>query len=211
MRTSDILAGAAASLGRAKTRTALTVLGVAIGTATLVASVSCGTGVREAVENQFRKETRLRQITVYTGRQPGDQADGVPDAVLDVQGDMDAGRRERIKKRLARDWRQRNERRAAKPLTPDKLRELAAVDHVVGVLPDLAEFGRAAVAGKSLDASAHGAEQESAALRRRLLAGALFPAADARDVVVHEFFLYRAGVRDDAALRAPSAPSCAWN
>src|SRR6476469_2572507 len=106
MRPRDLLLAGLDSLRRQKLRTTLTTLGVTIGIATLVASVAVGVGVRRIIEDGFKREHRLREITVYPGfDRGGDEFAGVPEDALRVEGDMAPQRRDRIRKRLARDWR----------------------------------------------------------------------------------------------------------
>src|SRR4029078_13134017 len=100
MRPRDLLLAGLSSLRRQKLRTFLTTLGVTIGIATLVASVSVGVGVRRIIEDGFKKEHRLREVTVYPGfdRRPDDFA-GIPEAALRVEGERCAERRHLIRKR----------------------------------------------------------------------------------------------------------------
>src|SRR6476659_8880054 len=102
MRPRDLLLAGLFSLRRQKLRTTLTTLGVTIGIATLVASVSVGVGVRRIIEDGFKRERRLREITVYPGFDRGDADEfaGIPSDVLRVEGDMSEARRDRIRKRL---------------------------------------------------------------------------------------------------------------
>src|SRR6478736_5896427 len=105
MRPRDLLPAGLDSLRRQKLRTTLTTLGVTIGIATLVASVSVGVGVRRIIEDGFKKEHRLREIVVYPGLDRGsDEFTGIPEAALRVEGAMADVRRDRIRKRLAREY-----------------------------------------------------------------------------------------------------------
>ena len=65
MRILDLIGLAFSSQWRQKTRTALTLLGVVIGSCILVISLSVGTGVRKTVYRLLREHGRLRQIEVY--------------------------------------------------------------------------------------------------------------------------------------------------
>src|SRR6476469_3851769 len=122
MRPRDILLAGLSSLRRQKLRTTLTTLGVSIGIATLVASISVGLGVRRIIEDGFKKEHRLREITVYPGfDRGGDELAGIPSDALRVEGEMSEERSERIRKRLARQWRRDHVRPAPKPLTPEQI------------------------------------------------------------------------------------------
>jgi len=62
------------NLWRRKGRTMLTVLGVIIGTASIVVMVSLGIGMDEAFENQLEEYGSLTQIQVYGGGQYGSYA-----------------------------------------------------------------------------------------------------------------------------------------
>ena len=89
MRTRDLLLAGLSSLRRQKLATTLTTIGVSIGIATLVASVSVGVGVRKIIEDGFKKEHRLREITVYPGVDRGsDEYAGIPSDALRVEGEM---------------------------------------------------------------------------------------------------------------------------
>src|SRR3954467_5570399 len=98
MRPRDLLMAGLFSLRRQKLRTFLTTLGVTIGIATLVASVSVGVGVRRIIEDGFKRESRLREINVYPGLERGaDEFAGIPEAALRVEGEMTDARRERLR------------------------------------------------------------------------------------------------------------------
>src|SRR5215218_4848119 len=99
MRPRDLLLAGLDSLRRQKLRTALTTLGVTIGIATLVASVAVGVGVRRIIEDGFRRQHQLREITVYPGLdRSADEFAGVPPEALAVDGAMSPARQERIRK-----------------------------------------------------------------------------------------------------------------
>ena len=202
MRPRDLLLAGLDSLRRQKLRTALTTLGVTIGIATLVASVSVGVGVRWIIEEGFQREHRLREITVYPGLDRGaDEYAGVPAEALRVDGDMSPQRQERIRKRLARDWRNRHTVPAPKPLTPARLQELATWDHVVGVEPDLREPARLTFAGQVLQGDVSGFDGDFSKLGTVLEFGRP-PAAGADELIAHEFLLYQWGARSDDQVRA---------
>src|SRR4051794_28184172 len=165
MRPRDLLLAGLDSLRRQKLRTTLTTLGVTIGIATLVASVAVGVGVRRIIEDGFKREHRLREITVYPGfDRGGDEFAGVPEDALRVEGDMAPERRGRIRKRLARDWRNQHTAPAPRPLTPVRMRELASWDHVAGVEPDLRESARLMFAGQVIHGNVSGFDGDPAKL-----------------------------------------------
>lgn len=66
MRLSDLLKLAVSNLRRRKTRTVLTVLGVVIGTASIVVMMSLGLGMSKMLLNLYASSGSLTTITVYT-------------------------------------------------------------------------------------------------------------------------------------------------
>jgi len=65
MKWSDILAAAMNNLRRRKLRSMLTMLGVVIGTAAIVVTVSLGYGAEQAQMDMLEEQTNLRLINVY--------------------------------------------------------------------------------------------------------------------------------------------------
>jgi putative ABC transport system permease protein len=202
VRTRDLLLAGLSSLRRQKLRTTLTTLGVTIGIATLVANLAVGLGVRRIVEDGFKQQRRLREITVYPGHDSAsDEFAGVPDEVLRVDGEMTPDRRDRIRRLLARDWRRQHTRPAPKPLTPARLDEFANWEHVVSVEPDLFEGVRASFRGQVVQADCAGFRGDSRKLPAVLEFGR--PPADGTDeAIIHEFLLFRCGIRSDDEIRA---------
>ena len=70
MRRSDLLMLALSSLLGRKVRTALSVLGVAVGGFALVASLAIGQGVEATLLDQLRRQDQLRRIIVWPGTGP---------------------------------------------------------------------------------------------------------------------------------------------
>jgi putative ABC transport system permease protein len=202
VRTRDLVLAGLSSLRRQKLRTTLTTLGVTIGIATLVASVAVGVGVRRIVEDGFKRERRLREITVYPGYdRESDEFAGIPSDALRVEGEMSEARRERIRKRLAMDWRRQHVRPAPKPLTADRLREFESWEHVVSAEPDLTEAARVTFRGQVVTADCAGFKGNAERLPAVLEFGRP-PAEGTDEAIVHEFLLYRWGVRSDAEVQA---------
>lgn len=203
MRTRDLVLAGLSSLRRQKLRSTLTILGVTIGIATLVASVAVGVGVRKIIEDGFKNERRLREITVYPGfdRNEKDEFAGVPEEALRVEGEMSDARRERIRKQLAIAWRVEHRQAAPKPLTPQQIKTFATWDHVVAVEPDLFESTRVSFRGQLQNANCSGFTGDSRKLPRAIEFGRP-PAAGSNEALVHEFLLYRLGIRSDAEVQA---------
>ena len=202
MRPRDLLLAGLFSLRRQKLRSFLTTLGVTIGIATLVASVSVGVGVRRIIEDGFKKEHRLREITVYPGFDRGsDEFAGVPAAALHVEGEMADARRDRLRKRLAREYRRLHTAPAPKPLTPARIREFAGWDHVIAAEPDLREAARLVFNGQVLQGDVSAFDGDPDRLGAVLEFGRP-PTAGADELIAHEFLLYQWGAQSDADVRA---------
>lgn len=89
MRFFDLLTMSANNLRRRKLRTALTVLGVIIGTASIVVMVSLGIGLKEMTIEQYASFGSLTRIEVYSNNRWG--GDGGEDSFL-VDSTMDSFR-----------------------------------------------------------------------------------------------------------------------
>jgi putative ABC transport system permease protein len=202
VRTRDRILAGLSSLRRQKLRTTLTALGVTIGIATLVASVAVGVGVRRIVEDGFKRERRLREITVFPGtdRIEKDEFAGIPSEVLEVEGAMSDARRDRIRRKLAVDWRVQHRQAALKPLSPQQLQEFATWDHIVAVEPDLLENVRMVYHGKVANGNCSGFVGDLEKLSAVIDFGRP-PTPGTNEVIVHEYQLYKWGVRSDADLQ----------
>ena len=66
MRFSDIISMSAANLWKRKVRTILTVLGVVVGTASIVVMLSLGIGLQSAMLGQIQSEGSMTDIQVYS-------------------------------------------------------------------------------------------------------------------------------------------------
>ena len=109
MRWSDLLRMSISSLKRRKLRTFLTVLGVVIGTASIVVMISLGLGLQESMYEEVEKTGGATGITV-TGKQGEDAAN--------IGGSS-------------------KQEEAKKYITDDVIKELAALEHVRSAEPVL--------------------------------------------------------------------------
>lgn len=83
MRMVDLLSMSISNLLRRKLRTVLTVLGVVIGTASIVVMLSLGLGLRRCTLEQIEKAGGLTTITVYLNEEAGNQTKGKKPKRLD--------------------------------------------------------------------------------------------------------------------------------
>jgi putative ABC transport system permease protein len=195
MRFTDLVALVFSALRQQKVRTALTLLGVAIGTFVLLLSLSIGQGVREAIVHEFHRNDQLRRILIWPTWKP--KAEEIPPQELVVKGEMSEARRERLRQAIIRHW-QFGRRSLRQALTPQRLQEFAALDHVEAVIPRIGASGRIHFHNRRRQAYTLSALPDERPYRRRLVAGSFFTAEQPRGVVVNEYLLYLLGVENEA-------------
>lgn len=84
MRISDILGMSLTNLWRRKMRTVLTVLGVIIGTASIVVMLSLGIGLKQAIMEQVSSAGGLTEIMVYSDSEYGSDALLLDDSTVET-------------------------------------------------------------------------------------------------------------------------------
>jgi putative ABC transport system permease protein len=193
-RAADLWGLAFAAMRQQKVRTALTLIGVVVGTFTLVLSLAVGRGVDRAIVNLFHDDDRLRKVQVMTKYEPS--AEDVPADRREPKGPMSDAKRARIRTALVRDL--GGFRRQRVRLTPEAIRRLEAIEHVATVVPSVRLGGRAMLDGKGDDIMMTSIAPRTDYLRDRLIAGRLFTPDDGRAAIVHEYLLYRWGLVRDA-------------
>ncbi|HZY87370.1 MAG TPA: FtsX-like permease family protein [Gemmataceae bacterium] len=200
MLPGDLVRLALSALYQQKVRTALTTLGVVIGTFVLILSLSIGQGVQRLAMKEFRRHDQLRTILVWPAYRP--QEEDVPPRELEIQGDMSDAKRERLRQAVVRRWRGRPKRDVSHGLTEERLRQLRAIEHVEAVIPFLNRPGKAVLAGHTQEVSTLAVDAGDDRCQDRIVAGANLPAAGGPYALVNEYVLYRWGVADDAAVAA---------
>jgi putative ABC transport system permease protein len=196
VRLRDLLGLALSALWQQKVRTLLTTLGVMFGSFVLVASFSVRRGVDEAIVRQYTRFGELRRIEVNPSFSTHD-AD-VPPEELKVPGNMSDERRQRLRQEITRHWVQEHAPNRRVRLTPALLRDLAALDHVTAVRPNIYLYGtRVFLDGKAEHALAQTAPLDGEELKKRMLAGTYFASDSGREVLLSEYLLYRLGVVDE--------------
>ena len=201
MRPTNLARFAAGGLWRQKARTALTVLGVAVGAAGLAFSVALGLGLRAYIDREFRGRPAFWTVHVQPGRGvPVPEADIPPDAVA-VRGEMSPERRARL--RAGRVEQYQGQHRVGPPakLTPDRLAWLAAVPGVERVDAWHQHHGDIRAGADRKRGTGHVVGGPLGGLDKRLVAGRL-PADGADEAVASERLLYSLGLEDEAAVTA---------
>lgn len=110
MRWSDLLRMSASSLKRRKLRTFLTVLGVVIGTASIVVMISLGLGLQQSMYEEVEQSGGTTSLTVT-----GQQGYGMGSVYIGVSGV--------------------EEEQSEKYITDDVIKELSALEHVRSAEP----------------------------------------------------------------------------
>jgi putative ABC transport system permease protein len=195
LRFADVLRLAFAALYQQKVRTALTTLGVAVGTLVLFLSLSIGIGVREAVLHQIRRHDDLRKVELRSGY--GKVEEHIPPGEVVVKGEMSDAKRKRLHDRLVQRWIGRNGYPATTPLTVERLQEMRGWPHVQSVTALYYDYGRVFFGDKGEDVQTVSATAGEKLLRGRLVAGDWFAAEDEHSVVVSEYLLYLWGMASD--------------
>jgi putative ABC transport system permease protein len=191
-------------LWRQKVRTALTLVGVTVGTCALAFSVALGLGLRQFIDNEFKGRDDFWRVLVRVDELPPDET-GVPPKELEVKGEMSEARRARIREMLLERYQRTRPPRRPKLLTPDNLDAIAKLPGVAEVRTFRTGDGRATGATTVPPVSV--VSGPLADLAPRLIAGRLPASPDARELVVSEFTLYLLGFHSDADLaRALDTP-----
>ena len=94
-----------------------------------------------------------------------------------------------------------NDKFTPKPLTPERLDEIRALEHVVKVEPELNLSGEIGWNGTVVQSNVIGIPLDDPELLARLESNG-FSSPDAPEVVVHEYFLWKMGVRTEEAMKA---------
>jgi putative ABC transport system permease protein len=198
-RAADLWGLAFSAMRQQKVRTALTLIGVIVGTFALVLSLAVGRGIDRAIVNLFHEDDRLRQIVASTDYEV--KAEDLPADRREPKGVMSDARRARIRKALERTW--NGARRKKVKLTLDAIRKIGSIEHVAVAVPVI-RLGdcRSILADKGEDTSATSVPPGKMFFRDRLIAGRMFAPDDGRVAIVHEYLLYRWGLVNDSDIES---------
>jgi putative ABC transport system permease protein len=186
-------------LWRQRVRTALTLIGVLVGTCALAFSLALGFGLRKFIDHQFKGRDDFWRVVVTISEPVPDPKD-VPAEKAAVKGEMSEARRERLREALIDRFVQTHYKKGPLALTPDKIAAIAALPDVVEVRTFRSSEGRMTAGGAARPAIANTISGRLMDLQPRLLAGRL-PENGAKEVVITELLLYDLGRHDDADLQ----------
>jgi putative ABC transport system permease protein len=190
MRIRDFVSMALLTISRQKTRTALSLIGIVIGSLLLLFSLAARRGVQDAVARVFSMRREMRQISVHPRWSLDDSK--APEAELRVNGDMDDGMRSRIRAMLLRQWRMQNSTGHV-ALTEERIAGIAALPHVQGVYPDTSLFVSLVQGTHLLRGSGTSLPLNDEVLRDRILVGDAFVSESDRAILLNEFVAWKWG------------------
>lgn len=198
MSARELTRFAIGGLWRQKVRTALTLVGVTVGTCALAFSLSLGIGLRAFIDKEFTGRDEFWRVIVHPKDSPSDAKD-VPAEKVAVHGNISDERKERIKEALTERYLATRPQRGPNALTPERLKAVAELPDVVEVRTYRTLDARVTAGGAPKPATGRVTIGALADLQPRLLSGRL-PRDGASEVVVSEMVLYDLGFRDDADL-----------
>jgi putative ABC transport system permease protein len=198
MRFADVFWMAISATRQQPGRTALSLIGVVVGTLMLVFSLAAQRGIEEAVLRVFSASDEMRRIEVWPDNLPPESE--IPPQEVEVVGEMSDEKRTRIRKALIEKWKQEHARNDG-GITRERLRELASMRHVVKVIPDIQEPCWAILGTQEQRSSFMGAPADHDILPERITAGQMFARDDDTGVLVHEFLAYSWGAASDDDLQ----------
>jgi putative ABC transport system permease protein len=190
---------ALSTLARQKTRTALTILGVVIGSLALTLSLALSCGLNDNVLREFTRYDQFRQIAV-SPKSITREAD-IPPSELQIEGDMSDAKRERIRIGLINRWSATHPRRSSKALTRDQVNTLRGLEHVERVFPGFRENCRLLFEGQREERARFMPTPDTKYLRRRLVAGEFLSSESGRCALLSELLLYDWGIRSEEEVR----------
>ena len=197
MRLLELLRFALGSLRRQKTRTLLTILGVAVGATSLAFSLSLGVGLHRVITNEFHSRPGFWDVHVTTG-----PSIPIGEPKVDALTNLEANRTERIREVLVERARQRMPARPATPLTPAVLDELAAWPDVASVRTYRQAQGMVQLGDNRHHALVVATQCDRPDLEKLVVAGRLPKDGPVHEVVVPELLLFDLGRKTDAAMEA---------
>jgi len=203
VRSWELVRFALSGLWRQKVRSALTLVGVAVGACALAFSLSLAFGLRSMIDREFRGRASFWEVHVRVADRgtPAPEAD-IPADKIAVPAGVAGDRHDRIRRKLVRDYQNSHPAKPPKPLTADRVAELAAIPDVIDVVAGYAEYGSVRLGDGGRPANIAARPARTLDFGGRLLAGTLPTSDDADDVVVTEYLLYDLGVKTDADLAA---------
>jgi putative ABC transport system permease protein len=206
MRTRDLFGAAFGGLWRQKARSALTLLGVTVGTSALAFSLALGIGLRAFVENEFKARRDFWTVNAHPknwGRGDVTEEEIPPDRV-EVPADLPADRRERLRKRLIDDYRNSHRPKRMTLVTQEHIDQFKRTPDVDDVIAYRVQYGQLTLGEKLGNGAVYAGRLDDfePSLESHVLFGRV-PDPNADDeAAVSEYALFNLGLKTDAQMRA---------
>lgn len=198
MRYHDVVSMALLMIRQQKTRTALSLVGVVIGSLLLLFSLASRRGVQDAVARVFSMSKEMRQIQVWS-RWGVDEED-IPEEELKVDGEMDEAMRSRIREMLVRRW--QNEHGGERVgLTRERIERIEAIKHVESVHPDAQVWVDIIQGDNELQGTGMAVAAADEVLRERILVGEAFESDGDKTILLNEFIAWKWGYISRSQMR----------
>ncbi len=202
MKLTDVFRSSLDSLLRQKSRTSLTVLGVAVGATALAFTLALGVGLRAFIENEFRSRAEFWHIVVMP-RGWGD--DSIPDSDVPVSklalpDEVPAERRERLRKRLSQDYKQSRRFSSTSLISPAEIEQLRNMPDVAEVLTTRSQSGEVSLGQSIANCQLHATKLTGfqPTIESLLLFGRLPSPAAKDECLVNEHLLHLCKIYSDA-------------
>ncbi len=200
MRFFDLVSFALSGLWRQKVRTALTILGVAVGATSLAFSLSLGVGLRRVITNEFHSRPGFWEIRVSPG---GHRPIGiVPPEKLQIPDGVNPDRSRRLKQMLEQRALQMLPSKPAQPLTPEILDEIRQWPDVEWIRTYRHVYGETIWNGKRQNALFAATQCNRPDLNSLIIAGRKPQDGGRKEIIVPEILLYDLGARTDQELES---------
>lgn len=179
-----------------KTRFFLTSLGVAAGSFGLVLILAVGQGLEHLIFKQFQQDGQLRQILVIPGFGTSPLEEN-PVALETLQGNLPPEQQERLRRTLSlRRYRGPSQQTSTVPLSHALVEEIEALPEVEYCETMCQDRYWVEWEGykSSTPVIGMGVSPGNASFQERILLGKPFQNSQAKEVFLHEYFLYQAGI-----------------
>lgn len=196
MKLSDLFLFAWHSQTQHKLRSSLTLLGVILGAFLVVVTVSIGQGVQEVIPRLMRRNDRLRRIDLHPNYDPVK----VEQQKVLVEGVMSAERHARILKAKKQVAAQNSGGAQLRPLTDERLAEIAALEHVESALPMIVSSAELRFRDQPTFLHFMSATVQNGDVTASIVAGRNIQSNDAAEVLLNEVLVYDLGFHNEADL-----------
>lgn len=198
MKFLDIVSMALLAIRRQKTRTALSLIGVVIGSLMLLFALAARGGVQDAIMRVFSMSKRMRQIEVHQNW--AFDEDDIPEEELVVDEALDEGFRSRIRQMLIRHWQSEHGGKSV-GLTRERIEKIEALKHVQSVHPRVSASVMLIQGQEELQGYCSSVAAGDEVLQERILVGKAFESNSEKTILLNEFVAWRWGYTSPSQMR----------